>query len=140
MERLTAHSSKGLKLRKGKKFVELLSDKNLTLSALTNLAELEDKLESGQLVELPNGWLETLKLLTVAAVCYADIKHIIESRMNDSKEIADLYFQCPNVQGSTNLWALSSLADSKLDCNKIKGFEEILNAMPIFKEIVNKQP
>lgn len=106
---------------------------------LERLCELEDKLESGEFVALPNGWLDTLKLLTVAAMCYADIKHLLENCIKDSKEIADLYFQCPNVQGSTNLWALSSLAESKLDCNKIKGFEEILNAMPNFKEIVNKQ-
>lgn len=44
-ERLTAHSAKGLKLKKGKKFVELLSDKNLTISALNRLAELEDKID-----------------------------------------------------------------------------------------------
>lgn len=103
------------------------------------LAELEDKIESGRLVELPKGWLDTLKLLTLASMCYADIKDLIESRIKDSKDISDLYFKCPNVQGSTNLWALSSLAESKLDCNKIKGFEEILNAMPNFKEIVNRQ-
>lgn len=52
-ERLTAHSAKGLKLKKGKKFVELLSDKNLTLLALNRLAELEDKIESGKMIELP---------------------------------------------------------------------------------------
>lgn len=52
-ERLTARSAKGLKLKNGKKFVELLSDKNLTLSALNHLAELEDKIESGKMIELP---------------------------------------------------------------------------------------
>lgn len=52
-ERLTARSAKGLKLKNGKKFVELLSDKNLTLSALNRLAELEDKIESGKTVDLP---------------------------------------------------------------------------------------
>lgn len=84
---------------------------------------------TGEIVELPNGWIDTLKLLTVAAMCYIDIKHLIESRMKDSKDIADLYFECPNVQGSTNLLALSSLVESKLNCNKIKGFEDILNAL-----------
>ena len=88
--------------------------------------------------ELPYSWLNTLKLLTVAAMCYADIKHLIESRTKDSKDIADLYFECPNVQGSTNLWALSSLAESKLDCNKINGFEDILNTMPNYKELLQK--
>lgn len=88
--------------------------------------------------ELPYSWLNTLKLLTVAAMCYADIKHLIESRMKDSKDIANLYFECPNVQGSTNLWALSSLAESKLDCNKIKDFEDILDAMPNYKELLQK--
>lgn len=52
-ERLTVHSAKGLKLKKGKKFVELLSDKNLTLSALNRLAELEDKIESGEMLGSP---------------------------------------------------------------------------------------
>lgn len=44
-ERFTVRSTKGLKLKKGKKFVELLSDKELTLKALYLLAEYEDKLE-----------------------------------------------------------------------------------------------
>lgn len=50
MERLTVHSTKGLKLRKGKKFVELLSDKSLTLQALNQLACYEDEIESGELI------------------------------------------------------------------------------------------
>lgn len=50
MERITAHSAKGLKLKKGKKFVELLADKSLTLQALNRLADYEDKVESGELI------------------------------------------------------------------------------------------
>lgn len=50
-ERLTANTEKGLKLRKGKKYVELLADKELTQKALYRLAELEDKIENGLLVE-----------------------------------------------------------------------------------------
>lgn len=52
-ERLTAHSAKGLKLREGKKYIELLADKELTKKALSRLAELEDKIENGVLAELP---------------------------------------------------------------------------------------
>lgn len=74
-ERLTTHSAKGLKFKKGKKFVELLSDKNLTLSALNHLAELEDKIESGQLVELPRilQWFADPKL---CQVLYSEDGHI----------------------------------------------------------------
>ena len=52
-ERITARSAKGLKLRKGKKYIELLADKELTKKALSRLADLEDKIENGTLVELP---------------------------------------------------------------------------------------
>lgn len=50
-ERLTEHSAKGLKLREGKKYIELLADKELTKKALSRLAELEDKIENGKLIE-----------------------------------------------------------------------------------------
>lgn len=91
----------------------------------------------GEIV-LPNGWLNTLKLLTCAAICYADTKSLIESQMNVSRDIAALYRRCPNIQGSPNLWALGQLADSNLNCNKIKGFEDVINAMPIWKELLKE--
>lgn len=43
MEGLTAHSAKGLKLKSGRKFVELFADKELIKRALNRLSELEDK-------------------------------------------------------------------------------------------------
>ena len=52
-ERLTVNSASGLKLLKGKKYVELLADKELTKKALNRLADLEDKIENGTLIELP---------------------------------------------------------------------------------------
>lgn len=62
-ERLTVNSASGLKLLKGKKYVELLADKELTKKALNRLAELEDEIEQGALIEkyfickdkMPNG-------------------------------------------------------------------------------------
>lgn len=87
----------------------------------------------GEILELPNGWLDTLKLLTCAASSYADIHHIIAEGMQESKELVDLFMKIPQVQGTTNHWALQALAKSKLDYNKINSFEEILNAMPMFK-------
>lgn len=82
--------------------------------------------------------IETLKLLTCASICYAKIKHEMENRMRDSKDIADLYFNIPTVQYTTFDFALSALATSELDCNKISGFGEILNAMPNFKSYLEK--
>ena len=35
------------------------------------------KIESGKLVAMPVGWLDALKLLTCAAMCYADIDNMI---------------------------------------------------------------
>lgn len=93
----------------------------------------------GEIVELPYGWLDTLKLLTVAAMCYADIDDMIARGMRDSKELGDLFVNIPRVQGSSLQWSLQDLAESKLDCNKIKGFEEILNAMPNFKSTIERR-
>lgn len=87
----------------------------------------------GEIVELPNGWLDTLKLITCAAMCYADIESMIANGMKDNKELANLFFNIPRVQGSVNDIALKQLAESELDCNKIIGIEEVLNVMPIFK-------
>ncbi len=92
----------------------------------------------GEILELPFGWIDTLKLLTCAAMCYADIKQLMENKMKDSKDIADLYFDSPQVQGGVNLWSLGNLADSKIDCNKITGFEDVLNAMPAFKDYLER--
>lgn len=96
------------------------------------------KIESGKLVELPVGWLDALKLVTCAAMCYADINNMIASGMQNSKELADLFMKISRVQGSTHQWSLHDLANSKLDCNKIAGFEEVLNAMPKFKARVQE--
>lgn len=127
MERLTKKTNRGYVVEN---YVECAG----TLKRVVDrLAELEDKLESGLLIELPNGWLDTLKLLTCAAMCYADIESMIANGMKDNEELANLFFSIPRVQGSVNDIALKQLAESKIDCDKIKGVEEVLNVMPIFK-------
>lgn len=108
----------------------------LYCEAYNRLAELEDKIENGTLVELPSVWLDTLKLLTCASICYTKIKDLITSQMGQSKDIADLFFECPTVQGTVNDFALKDLGEANIECNKIVGFEEILNAMPHYKKIV----
>lgn len=112
---------------------DLLNTPNYEKAIIDRLAELEDKIENGKLVELPVGWLDALKLLICAAMCYADIDNMIASGMQNSKELADLFMNIPRVQGTTLQWSLQDLANRKLDCNKITGFEEVLNAMPRFK-------
>ena len=87
----------------------------------------------GEIVELPDGWLDTLKLLTCAASCYAVIDDMIAKGMQSNKALADLFMKIPRVQGSTLQWSLQDLANNNLDCDKIQGFDEVLNAMPIFK-------
>lgn len=52
-KRFTKRTAKGLKLKKGRKYVELFADKELTRQALIHFAELEDKIENGTLIELP---------------------------------------------------------------------------------------
>ena len=82
--------------------------------------------------------LETLKLLTCAAICYISVKEQIESKMAFSEDLAELYFKMKNVQGTTNLFALSSLAESNLDCNKIKNIGEVLEKMPNYKTYLER--
>ena len=55
----------------------------------------------GEIVELPKGWLDTLKLLTCAASCYAVIDDMIAKGMQSNKALADLFMKIPRVQGST---------------------------------------
>ncbi len=149
-ERLTVKKAKTLKLSGGIK--QTITSKECpplcstttcqmcqnNVKMLNSLVELEDKIESGKLVELPVGWLDALKLLTCATMCYADIDNMIASGMQNSQELADLFMKIPRVQGSTLQWSLQDLANSKLDCNKIAGFEEVLNAMPKFKARVQE--
>lgn len=85
-------------------------------------------------VELPYRYLEMLKLLTCASMCYAEIKDLITKRMSNSKDIADLFLHCPTVQGTTLDFALYDLAKSNINCNKIKGFEDVINATGTFKD------
>lgn len=99
-------------------------------------AALRERLEKA--VELPYSHLEMLKLLTCASICYAEIKCLITARMRKSKDIADLFMECPTVQGTILDLALYRLSESNLNCNKIKGFEEVINATGSFKDYLAK--
>lgn len=99
-------------------------------------AALRERLEKS--VELPYSHLEMLKLLTCASICYAEIKNLIVARMEKSRDVADLFMECPTVQGTTLDLALYRLSESNLDCNKIKGFEEVINATGSFKDYLAK--
>lgn len=114
----------------------LIDDYGKNWVAYKNKEEAECK---GELVELPNGWLDVLKLITCAAICYKTIDNIIIEDMQNSKELGELFLKIPRVQGSSLVWSLEELANSNLNCNKIKCFEDILNVMPRFKDILDKQ-
>lgn len=104
-ERLTARSAKGLKLKKGKKFVELLSDKNLTLSALNHLAELEDKIESGKMSDCPYGdkvWVIDYYYDIVSYVCVGGNK--------------DFLFLSPTVYAGKDITTAEELCNYYVDC------------------------
>ena len=75
--------------------------------------------------------LDTLKLLAVSAIAYAEWKDIITSKMRDNKEIAKLYMQLPTVQGLSNDMSLSILKDSGIDVNSITCLEDVMKAMQI---------
>lgn len=91
------------------------------------LKEYENAEEQGRLVALPRYWLETLKLLTISAICYKENINIITSKIKDSKEIAELFFQLPTVQYCSNSIKLESLLDSKIDVNNISSVNEIVD-------------
>lgn len=99
-------------------------------------AALKERLEKA--AELPYSHLEMLKLLTCAAICYSEIKCLITARMRKSKDIADLFMECPTVQGTILDLALYRLAESNLNCNKIKGFEDVINATGNYKDYLAK--
>lgn len=68
---------------------------------------------------------DTLKLLALAAICYEKNLDIVRSKIKNSKEIADLYMELPTVQYVRYSMALSRLADSDIDVNKIESIDEI---------------
>ena len=117
---------------------DYLSSWNVT-PLIQRLGKLEDSIDNGELIKLPTGWLEVLKLLGCAASCYAEIKQMIVERMKDSEDIADLFFSMPTVQMTVNDFALADLAEAKIDFNNLMGFEELLNAMPRFKAIAERR-
>lgn len=82
--------------------------------------------------------LSVLKLLTVAAVCYIETRRKMEKRMSESKDILDLYMTCPNVQMTTNLFALDALAESHIDCNKFTQIEDVEKTMPNYIDYLTK--
>ena len=69
--------------------------------------------------------IDTLKLLTLASICYEKNLEIIRSKMKNSEELRNLYMELPTVQYMRYSMALSRLADSGIDVNKIDGIEEI---------------
>lgn len=69
--------------------------------------------------------VEVVKLIALAAICYAENLRIIKDRMKDSKEARDIYMQMSVVQQSCNSAALERLAGSGIDVNGIRNIEEI---------------
>lgn len=109
-----------------------------TGEVIDRLAELEDMIERGQAVILPTGAIDVLKLLTCASICY---QHIYENMVEDmakSEDIGKLFMKSPMPQGTTLRTALYELMQSDISCNKITGIDDILNAMPSFKEYLKK--
>lgn len=68
---------------------------------------------------------DTIKLLTLAAICYEKNLEIIRSKMKNSEEVKNLYMELPTVQYMRYSMALLRLADSCIDVNKIQNIEEI---------------
>lgn len=68
---------------------------------------------------------DTIKLLTLAAICYEKNLEIIRSKMKNSEEIRNLYMELPTVQYMRYSMALSRIADSGIDVNKIQNIEEV---------------
>ena len=68
---------------------------------------------------------DTIKLLTLAAICYEKNLEIIRNKMKNSEEVKKLYMELPTVQYMRYSMALSRLADSGIDVNKIQDIEEI---------------
>ena len=102
------------------------------------LKEMKKKFESGQAVILPTGAIDVLKLLTCASICY---QHIYENMVEDmakSEDIGKLFMKSPMPQGTTLRTGLYELMQSDINCNKITGIDDILNAMPSFKEYLKK--
>ncbi len=90
------------------------------------LMELE---EQGLLLRLSPNYLETIKLLTVAAIAYQENQNIITSQMKDNKEIADLFMNLPTVQGTSNHFKLLNLVESDIDINKITNIQQIVDIL-----------
>ena len=73
--------------------------------------------------------LHTIKLLTAGAKAYAIWFDIITSKMRDNKEIGELFFELPTVQGLSNQMALERLKDSQIDVDNITSLEDVINAI-----------
>jgi len=77
--------------------------------------------------KLTDKQLETIKLLTVSAICYQLWHDEIVKRMKSSNDIADLFFSLPTVQYLENYMKLKRLVKSGIDINKITSISEITN-------------
>ena len=92
-------------------------------------AELAQAKADGRMVVLPDKWLETLKLLTISAICYQEWNDAILSKLRDSQDIRDLFMKLPTVQYSSNHIKLMRLAESGLDVNIMANIDSIVDIM-----------
>jgi len=92
-------------------------------------AETAQAKSDGRLAVLPGGWLETLKLLTISAICYQNWYNKIISKMRDSKDIQELFFNLPAVQCTINHIKLIRLEQSGLDVNAMTSIDTIVGIM-----------
>lgn len=90
-------------------------------------------IEQGYRRELSFKEIRTLRLITVAATCYADIIRQLSEQMSEKSELVELYIKTPQVQGTINRLALDNLASSQFDVNSITSLQQILDLMPGFK-------
>jgi hypothetical protein len=109
-------------------YASVLVRKILSVIPGTLLAEM---VEAGpeRVVVLPEKWLETLKLLTIAAICYQERYDIVMSSMRDSRDIQELFLKLPTVQYTSNHIKLSRLRESGINVNGITKIDDVVNIL-----------
>jgi len=73
--------------------------------------------------------LETVKLLTLAAICYQRMFDEILRRAKCDPVMADLLMSVQTVQGTPNGMKIYELEQSGLDVNSIKSIDDVMAAM-----------
>lgn len=96
---------------------------------LDRLEEICNAESDGRLTVLPDKWLETLKLLTISAICYQNWNDTIISEMRNSKDIQGLFLRLPTVQYASNRIRLLRLEKSGLDVNALTSINEVVDIM-----------